>query len=215
MKEFRLSTPLERIASVSFVAVILAAFGLLLYALRNQIGLMIVCSLGVALISVLLIVYVINVTKAACIVNLEEKTMTVRGVKEYTVDLSEAVLLQTIARKGGQATIRVLIFSDAEEKIIASIPTMFSFKQGIQAEPMAKEMAAVLGIDFQQNVPEWQYDKEKYKEHLKEEAEREKKEAKERRKNRICLLFPDPGDRLIGGGVSAEVLLQEHQDPEA
>ena len=186
MKEFRLSTPLERIASVSFVAVILAAFGLLLYALRNQIGLMIVCSLGVALISVLLIVYVINVTKAACIVNLEEKTMTVRGVKEYTVDLSEAVLLQTIARKGGQATIRVLIFSDAEEKIIASIPTMFSFKQGIQAEPMAKEMAAVLGIDFQQNVPEWQYDKEKYKEHLKEEAEREKKEAKERRKNRMA-----------------------------
>ena len=186
MKEFRLSTPLERIASVSFDAVILAAFGLLLYALRNQIGLMIVCSLGVALISVLLIVYVINVTKAACIVNLEEKTMTVRGVKEYTVDLSEAVLLQTIARKGGQATIRVLIFSDAEEKIIASIPTMFSFKQGIQAEPMAKEMAAVLGIDFQQNVPEWQYDKEKYKEHLKEEAEREKKEAKERRKNRMA-----------------------------
>ena len=186
MKEFRLSTPLERIASVSFVAVILAAFGLLLYALRNQIGLMIVCSLGVALVSVLLIVYVINVTKAACIVNLEEKTMTVRGVKEYTVDLSEAVLLQTIARKGGQATIRVLIFSDAEEKIIASIPTMFSFKQGIQAEPMAKEMAAVLGIDFQQNVPEWQYDKEKYKEHLKEEAEREKKEAKERRKNRMA-----------------------------
>ena len=189
MKEFRLSTPLERIASVSFVAVILAAFGLLLYALRNQIGLMIVCSLGVALISVLLIVYVINVTKAACIVNLEEKTMTVRGVKEYTVDLSEAVLLQTIARKGGQATIRVLIFSDAEEKIIASIPTMFSFKQGIQAEPMAKEMAAVLGIDFQQNVPEWQYDKEKYKEHLKEEAEREKKEAKERRKNRMAYLI--------------------------
>lgn len=187
MKEYRLSTHLERVASVSFVAAILLAFGLLLYALRSQISLMIVCGLGVLVISAMLVIYVISVLKAACVINTAEKTMEVRGMKNYTVDLSKAVLLQTMAKKGGQATIRTLVFSDADERIIASIPTMFTFKQGIQAEPMAKEMARELGIEFQQNVPEWQYNKEKYKEHLKEEAERERKEAKERRQKRMEL----------------------------
>ena len=185
MKEYRLSNPIERVASAVFVAVVLAGFGLLLYALRSQIGLMIVCALGILMISALLIIYVIGVMKAACVIDPEAKTMEVRGLKNYTVDLSKAVLLQTMAKKGGQATIRVLIFSDEEERIIATVPTMFTFKQGISAEPMAKEMAQVMGIDFKQNVPEWQYDKEKYKEHLKEEAEQQKKESKERRQKRI------------------------------
>lgn len=185
MKEFRLSTPVERIASVSFVAAVLAAFGLLLYALRSQPGLMIACGLGILAISALLILYVIGVLKAACVINKEDKTMKVRGLKDYTVDLSKVVLLQTMAKKGTQATIRVLVFSDGEEKIIATVPTMFTFRQGIQAEPMAKEMAKELGIDFKQNIPEWQYDKEKYKEHQKEVAEQERKEAKERRQKRI------------------------------
>ena len=185
MKEFRLSTPVERLASISFVAVILAAFGLLLYALRSQVGLMIACGLGILVVSILLVMYVISVMKAACVINKEEKTMEVRGLRTYTVDLSKAVLLQTMARKGGQATIRVLVFSDEEEQIIAKVPTMFTFRQGIRAEPMAKEMAKELGIGFQQNVPEWQYNKEKYKEHQKEVAEQERREAKERREKRM------------------------------
>ena len=49
----------------------------------------------------------------------------------------------------------------------------------------AKEIAAELGIDFKQNVPDWELDKEKYQEHVKEEAAREKAEAKERRKKKM------------------------------
>lgn len=185
MKEFRLSTQTERTAGVCFVAAVIAAFGLLLYALRSQVGLMIGCGLCVLLIAGMLIMYVISTLKAACVVNAEEKTMEVRGLSNYTVDLSEAVMLQTRAKKGAQATIRALVFTDAEEKVIAVIPTMFTHKQGVQAEPMAKEMAQYLGIAFQQNVPEWEYDKEKYKEHEKEVAEQQRKEAKERRRKRM------------------------------
>ena len=185
MKTYRLSTTAERIASVVFVAVVLAAFGLLLYTLRSQIGLMIVSGLAIAMIAFLLITYVVNAMKAACIIDMTTKTMEVRGLANYTADLSTATLLQTIPQKGAQATIRVLVFSDAEDKIVAKVPTMFSFKSGLQAEPMAKEMAKDLGIDFKQNVPEWEYDKEKYKEHEKEVAEQQKREAKERRQKRI------------------------------
>ena len=181
MKIFRLSTPAERATSAAFVAAVLVAFGLLLYALRNSIGLLIVCGLAIVLISVMLVIYVVNVMKAACVIDTANKTMEVQGMTNYTVDLSNATMLQTIPRKGAQATIRVLVFTDAEDQIIAKVPTMFSFKSGVQAEPMAKE----LGIAFKQNVPEWEYDKEKYKEHEKEVAAQQKKEAKERRQKRI------------------------------
>ena len=185
MKVFRLSTPVERVAGISFVAVTLAAFGLLLYALRSQTGLLITCGLAILLISAMLVIYVINVMKAACIVDTANKTMEVRGLTNYTVDLSNVTLLQTLPRKGAQATIRVLVFTDAEDQVIAKVPTMFSFKSGVQAEPMAKEMAKELGIAFKQNVPEWEYNKEKYKEHAKELAQQQKKEAQERRQKRI------------------------------
>ena len=185
MKIFRLSTPAERATSAAFVAAVLVAFGLLLYALRNSIGLLIVCGLAIVLISGMLVIYVINVMKAACVIDTANKTMEVQGMTNYTDDLSNATLLQTIPRKGAQATIRVLVFTDAEDQIIAKVPTMFSFKSGVQAEPMAKEMAKELGIAFKQNVPEWEYDKEKYKEHEKEVAAQQKKEAKERRQKRI------------------------------
>ena len=111
--------------------------------------------------------------------------MEERGLTNYTVDLSNVTLLQTIPQKGAQATIRVLVFTDAEDQVIAKVPTMFSFKSGVQAEPMAKEMAKELGIAFKQNVPEWEYNKEKYKEHEKELAQQQKKEAQERRQKRI------------------------------
>ena len=185
MKTYRLSTSMERATSMVFVAIALAAFGLLLYSLRNRLGLMIICGIFIAMIAFLLITYVVNAMKAACIIDMTTKTMEVRGLANYTADLSTATLLQTIPQKGAQATIRVLVFSDAEDKIVAKVPTMFSFKSGLQAEPMAKEMAKDLGIDFKQNVPEWEYDKEKYKEHEKEVAAQQKKEAKERRQKRI------------------------------
>ena len=185
MKVFRLSTPVERVAGISFVAVTLAAFGLLLYALRVRVGLLIACGLAILLISAMLVIYVINIMKAACIVDTANKTMEVQGLTNHTVDLSNVTLLQTIPQKGAQATIRVLVFTDAEDQVIAKVPTMFSFKSGVQAEPMAKEMAKELGIAFKQNVPEWEYNKEKYKEHEKEVAQQQKKEAQERRQKRI------------------------------
>jgi len=142
MKEFRLSTASERAAGVAFTAAIIAAFAALLYALRNQIMLLIFSGLGVLLISVLLIVYVRGVLRAVAVVDAESKQLHVRGVRDYTVDVHEAVLLQTVARKNGQSTVRVLVFSNQDEQVVATVPTMFTFRQGIWADPMAKEMAA-------------------------------------------------------------------------
>ena len=185
MKKFPLSTSAERAAGVAFTAAMLALFGLLLYALRGNLTMLLVCGLGVGLIGLLLIIYCVSVVKASVTVDAEKKLLHVSGVKNYTVDLKDATLLQTFARKNGQTTVRLLVFSNKDEEIVASVPTMYIFRQGIWADPVAKEIAAELGIDFKQNVPDWELDKEKYKEHMKEEAEREKKEAKERRQNKM------------------------------
>ncbi len=185
MKEYRLSTQRERVVSICFTAVVVVCFGILLYAVRGNIGLLIACGASVLLLCALLGVYVVNVLKAVCIVDTVNKTIEVRGVTNFKADISEAVLLQTIAKRNGQTSIRVLVFTNEDVQVVASVPTMFTYKQGILADPMAKEMAADLGIAFQQNVPDWELDKKKYEEHMKEVAEQEKREAKERRQKRM------------------------------
>lgn len=180
MKEFQLSTRNERIASLCFSVIMIACMGVLVYALRNDTMLLVLCGLCVLLVSVLIVVSVIGMLTSKLILNTETKTLEVKGLRNYTVDVSKAILLQTISRKSGHIVNRALVFSDAEENVIAIIPTNFTSKHGVLAEPMAKEMAQVMGIDFKENVPAWEYDKEKYEEHLKEEAEEAKKARKER-----------------------------------
>lgn len=184
MKEFQLSTAKERVLSVCFCVIMIAALGVLVYALRANTLLLILCALGGLLLSVLMIFSVASMLKSKCILNKETKTLEVKGFPSYTKDISSAVLLQTLSRKNGHAVTRMLVFSDAEENVLAIVPTLFTSRQGILAEPMAKEMAQFLEIDFQANVPAWEYDKEAYEQHLKDEAEREKAERKERQERR-------------------------------
>ena len=183
MKEFRLSTRKERIFSIFFCAVMFVCFGFLLFALRGNMGLLITCGLGILFLVCFMVLYVLNVLKAACIVDAEARKLEVKGFSARTIDLSSAVLLQTVAKRNGQSASRVLLFTDENMQVVAAVPTMFTFRGGMYAEPMAKEMAEELGIAFQQNIPAWEYDKEAFKIHQKEEAEREKLEAKERRQN--------------------------------
>ncbi|MBR4289645.1 MAG: hypothetical protein IKT52_03275 [Oscillospiraceae bacterium] len=187
MKEFRLSTPAERIAGVCFSVATIAALAVLLYALRANTTLLVFCGLCSVFVAVLLICYIRGIMRAVAYVDAEKKTVRVLGMIDKTVDVSEATMLQTFARKSGQSTVRMLVFSDKNDDILFMLPTMFTFRQGIWADPMAKEMAEVLGISFKQTVPDWEFDKEKYKEHVKEEEERQKREAKERRKKRTEL----------------------------
>jgi hypothetical protein len=184
IKVFPLSTVKERILSVCFCVVMIAALGALVYALRNNTMLLILCGLFGLLLSVLMVFSVATMLKSKCIVNAETKTLEVKGNPSYTKDISKVVLLQTVAKKNSQATTRMLVFSDSEERVIATVPTMYTTRQGILAEPMAKEMAQFLGIDFQANVPAWEYDKEAYEQHMKDEAEREKAARKERQEMR-------------------------------
>ena len=185
MKEFRLSTAGERVAGVATAVIMIGAFVALLYSLRSNLALLIFVGLCAALISALLVIYAKNVLTAAAYVDAEKKLLHVKGIKNYTLDLSEATMLQTILRKNAQSTVRLLVFSDKDDEILATVSTMFVFRQGMWADPMAKEMAKELGIEFKQNLPDWLFDKDLYQQHVKEEAEREKIEAKERRKKKM------------------------------
>lgn len=198
MKKFVLSDPKERMAGIAFTLVITAAFLALLYAVRGNLGLLIFCGLSVGLLVALLVFYIISVSKAVAVWDPETKILEVQGFPSFRTDLSGAVLMQTMARKSGQVTNRVIIFSDAEERIITTIPTYFTSKQGIMAEPFAKAMAQEMGIPFQQNVPEWEYDKEKYQQHIKEVDAQEKAEAKARREAKMKRRIEKRKEKLNG-----------------
>lgn len=185
MKEFRLSTPGERLASITFSVFVVLGMGGLLFLLRGNTGLLIVCAIAASLLTLLLGVYIYNVLRTTCIVDPEKKQLTYNGINGKVFDLTNAAQLQTLPKRNGQTTIRTLVFSDDDDMIVAVIPTMFTYRQGMMAEPMAEEMAKALGIRFKRTVPEWEFDKELYKQHLKEEAEQQRAESKARREAKM------------------------------
>lgn len=194
MKQYRLSSTGERIAGISFALLMPIVFGFLLYSLRNDWALLLFCGLGAALLTVLLGFYITSILKAECVWNPDTKKLEVKGFPSYTVDLSSAVQLQTVGKKNIQSMSRVLVFTDAQEEIVAVVPTLFTWRSGILAEPFAKEMAQDLGLAFKENIPEWQYNKEKFKEHVKEEEAQEKAASKARREAWMKKLM-NPGKR--------------------
>ncbi|MBQ4600967.1 MAG: hypothetical protein IJB17_04990 [Oscillospiraceae bacterium] len=187
MKEFYLSSAAERIIGVVFTVIAVACMGILVFALRNDTMLLCVTALCCLLVSAGLIYYMISVLRGKCIADLTTKQLQVRGTRDYTLDLSTAVQLETLPFKGGRTVMRMLYFSDAEGKVVGKVPTLFTFNQGVMAEPMAMEMAKELGLNFQANLQPWEYDKEKRLEHEKEVAQQQKEEAKARREAKAKL----------------------------
>ena len=185
MKEYRLSTPRERISAIAFTAAIAVAFAALIYAVRGTLSLLLFCGLAAVLLVGIMTMYAVSACRSRCIVNFEEKKVDVVAFPAFTLDISAATQLQALVRKNGQSTTRCLVFSDDNDDIVGTIPTLFTYKQGALAEPLAKEMAADLGIRYKETTPAWEYDKEAYKEYQKQMAEQEKAERETRRQEKM------------------------------
>lgn len=184
MKKFHLSTPAERTVGIIYSVIMSAVLVVLLFALREDVTMLLLTGAGAVLIVGILALYVLNVSKAACIPDVENKTLLVEGFQQRTLDLSKAVCLQTVTVKSGHVESRKLVFTDAEGEVVATVPTYFTSKRGVLAEPMAKELAAELGLEFLANVPQWEYDEEARKAHDIEVAQQEKEEAQARKELR-------------------------------
>ena len=181
MKTYRLTTDIERIAGIAFSVVITAAMVLLLYALRNDTTVLIMTAVFALLLIAALAYYVISAAKAACVPDPANRQLHVKGVRNYTLDLSSTATLETVAVKNGHTTSRIMVFRDAEGNVTGTVPTLFTYRQGVQAEPMAIQIAQDLGLDFIANVQPWEYDKEKAAEHDKQVALEEKEAEKQRK----------------------------------
>ena len=188
MNKFYLSTSRERTTGIIFSVAAVAALIALLFALRDNRSILVIAGAGVALVVLVLLLYILNVSKAACIVDFENQVLRVTGFQERTIDLTQVVALQTITVKTGQVEGRSLAFTNEKGVVVASVPTYFTSNRGIQAEPMAKELAKVLNIEFIANVPVWEYDAEARKQHEIEVAKQEKEDAKARREGRKALM---------------------------
>lgn len=181
MNKFYLSTPGERAVGIIFSLVMSAVMIGLLFALRGDIVIFLMTAAGVVLVIGILALYVMNVAKAACIPDLENRRLRVEGFQKREIDLSKVTSLATIPVKSGHVETRSLAFADSEGNVVAVVPTYFTSKRGVLAEPMAKELAQVLNLDFVANVPAWEYDEEARKAHDIEVAQQEKEEAAARR----------------------------------
>ena len=186
MKKFYLSTPAERAKGMIFSVLISILLIFFVVVLKADPAVYFVTLLGVVLVVGILLLYVLNVSKAACIVEPGSRIMKVGGAQTRTIDLSQATCLETVAVKSGHVETRSLVFTDSEGRKVAVVPTYFTSKRGVLAEPMAKELAEALGLEFFANLPLWAYDKEAMKEHEIEVAKQQKEEAKARREAKMA-----------------------------
>ena len=185
MKTFRLSSDKERISSLVFCFAAVVVFLLLLFALRREPAILILAAIGVVILSAVLGIYAYIVVRAVCIPDAQAKKLHVKGLRDYTLDLSEAATLETVGIKNAHTMTRALIFRDAEGKVVGSVPTLFTSRQGVLAEPMAIELAQALNLSFIANLNPWDYDENARIEHEKQVAIEEKEAAKKRREAKI------------------------------
>ena len=184
MKKYYLSTSKERITGIIFSLIMIVVLVLMLVALRSNVTILLLTGICVVLVCSILVIYILNVTKAACVPDLENHVLRIQGVRERVIDLDKVAQLETIPVKSGQVESRSLAFTDEEGKVVAIVPTYFTSKRGVQSEPMAKELAQVCNLRFKANVPLWEYDEEARKIHDEEVAKQAKADAKARREGR-------------------------------
>lgn len=180
MKTYRLSSAGERFTGLCICTVLLLCMAFLVFALRTEPLSFIICVLAGLLVAAGLGFYVVNLFKAACVPHSEDSILEVKGIPDQVVFLSETVSLETASYKNGPMAVRTLIFKDAGGEVTATIPTFFTAHQGAQAEPLAMELAQVLGLEFKPSLEPWEYDKQKRREHQRELAEAEKTARREK-----------------------------------
>jgi hypothetical protein len=96
------------------------------------------------------------------------------GGKDISGDKHSLILFN----KSGSLATRMIVFYDEGNEVIASVPTFFFSRQGATAEPVAKEIAAALGLSFIPSLEPWEYDSKLRREHEKEVAQKEKETRK-------------------------------------
>lgn len=213
MKSYALSSAGEKIAGAIISLILLLCMGLLIAALSGDILSLIICILASLLVAAALGFYVVNLFKAACIPDPENRKLYIKGFPDWTLDLSESVCLETLAFKNGPVATRTLVFTDANGEVTASVPTFFTANQGAQAEPLAMELAAVLGLTFKPSLEPWEYDKQLRREHQKEQAQAEKEKRRENtralkekllRKTGAAAAAPDLSEEEVDAMVEME-----------
>ena len=179
MKIYHLSSTAERLVAVLISVILILSMILLCCLLSRDAFSLVICILCSVLISAALVFYVVNLMKAAVIPN-TDGILTVKGIPDIRVNISEAVSLETAAMKTGPVATRTLIFRDAAGEVVASVPAFFTANQGAQAEPLAMELAEAMDLTFHATLDPWEYDKQLRKQHMKEVALEEKEQRRRR-----------------------------------
>lgn len=177
-KKFSLSSSVDRIVGTAVAVALNLMMVFLIFLLSKDTLSLIIVTVCVVLVAAVLIFYVLNLYNAACTPLPENRKILVHGFPDCTYDLSDAASVQTVSYKSGALATRTIVFCNSADDVVASVPTFFFSRQGVMAEPLAKNIAEALGLTFIPSLPVWEYDKELRKKHEKEVAAKEKESRK-------------------------------------
>ena len=190
MRTHRLSSAAERVSAVIVSVVLALLMGPLLYAFHGEPLALVLTGLAALLVTAVLVFYLVSLFRAACEADTQNKRLTIRGVPNESVDLTQAVSVKTVPCGTGPISTRSLVFSDSKGDPIATVPTFFTARQGARAEPLAAALAQELGLSFQPSLEPWEYDKKQRAEHEKEAARARAASRNEKLRALKAKIFP-------------------------
>ena len=217
MRTHRLSSAAERVSAVIVSVVLALLMGPLLYAFHGEPLALVLTGLAALLVTAVLVFYLVSLFRAACGADTQNKRLTIRGVPNESVDLTQAVSVKTVPCGTGPISTRSLVFSDSKGDPIATVPTFFTSRQGAQAEPLAAALALELGLDFQASLEPWEYDRKQRAEHEKEAAQARATARKARLRALKAKILPGtaPEPSVSASPGEASTSLNEETDLES
>lgn len=181
MKTIRLSSNFEKRSAALLAALIILALVFVLTRGGMSVGGILVMILCCGLCLTLVVGYLVVLIRAAIRIDGEDK-LTVCGLGSYSENIGASVAVKTVEVSIGAVKSRAILLLDDNQDKLSMINTFFTAREGVMAEPAAKELAAALGLKFIASLEPWRYDKQE-KKRYEQEARLKKKEKRQHRKS--------------------------------
>lgn len=156
---------------VGLLAALTAIFAVLVYAVRNS-GVVWLVVGACGFLVLLFGTYVYSVWNAACVTDPAAQKLKILGLRTYELNTAGTVQIKTGEFEMGSTLTRRIMLINEQGELVTAFATSFLTKRGACAEPAARELAEVLGVEFVPTLEPWEYDSKAKREHdAREKAE--------------------------------------------
>lgn len=148
MKKIPLSSAKDRAFAGALMVVLVSFFAVMLYALRASGTIFAVVACTSVFLVLLFGTYVYSVFAASCLVDPEDRQLTIKGLRSVELDAAGAVCVKIQEYNTGNAVSWRILLLKEDGSMAAAFLTHFTMDKGAGAEAAARKLAELLEMEF-------------------------------------------------------------------